>query len=303
MMDGIASTQSLARRVLCLLPPLRDWFAEVDGLASDARTWRAVRTALVAEKIIAATQHVIADQQQAGIIDLLSYLTPRRSRRFGKIRLGRDGDGGYVLLDDFTGVSAALSFGIATECSWDTAIAERDIDVYQYDHTVNGPPTANARFRFFKKEIAAVSSDQAESLGSALAKLPSTAERAILKIDIEGAEWDVLGAATSAELTRFSQIVSEFHGFENAADPDWREKARRVLAKLRSIFDIVHVHANNYGSLNIIANVAIPSTFELTLANRAIYECDETDEVFPTALDQPNWAGRPDIFLGSMRYG
>ena len=101
-MDGIASTWSLARRVLCLLPPLRDWFAEVDGLASDARTWRAVRTALQAEKIIAATQHVIADQQQAEIIDFLSYLTPCRSRRFGKIRLGRNGDGGYVLLDDFT---------------------------------------------------------------------------------------------------------------------------------------------------------------------------------------------------------
>jgi hypothetical protein len=54
--------------------------------------------------------------------------------------------------------------------------------------------------------------------------------------------------------------------------------------------------------LNVVANVAIPSTFELTLANRAIYECRETDEIFPTALDQPNWAGRPDIFLGSMRY-
>jgi hypothetical protein len=138
-MDGITSTRSLARRVLCLLPPLRDWFAEVDGLASDARAWRAVRTALQAEKIIAATRHIIADQEQAEIIDFLSYLTPCRSRRFGKIRLGRNGDGGYVLLDDFTGVSAALSFGIARECSWDSAMAQRGIDVYQYDHTVDGP--------------------------------------------------------------------------------------------------------------------------------------------------------------------
>jgi hypothetical protein len=302
MKDEIAPTRSLARRLLCQLPPLRDWFEEIDGLATDARVWRTVRVGLQTERIIAATRHIVADVEQAAVIDFLSYLTPRRSVRFSKVRLGRDGDGGYVLLDDFTSVSAALSFGIATDCSWDTAIAERNIDVYQYDHTVDGPPTANARFRFFKKEIAAAPSDQAESLGSALAKLPSTAERLVLKIDIEGAEWDVFDAATSEELAHFAQIVGEFHDFANAADPIWRDKARRVLAKLRSVFDIVHVHANNFGPLNVIANVAIPSTFELTLANRAIYECRETDEIFPTALDQPNWAGRPDIFLGSMRY-
>jgi hypothetical protein len=300
--DEIVPTHSLARRLLCQLPPLRDWFEEIDGLRSDARVGRAVRDGAQAERIIAITRHLIADGQQPEIIDLLSYLTPRRSVRFSKIRLGRDGDGGYVLLDDFTGVSAALSFGIAGDCSWDTAIAERDIDVYQYDHTVDGPPTANARFRFFRKKIAAVSSDQAESLGSALAKLPSTAERLILKIDIEGAEWDVFDAATSEELARFAQIVGEFHDFENVADPAWRDKAQRVLSKLRSVFDIVHVHGNNFGPLNVVANVAIPSTLELTLVNRAIYECQETDEIFPTALDQPNYAGRPDIFLGCMRY-
>ncbi len=303
MKDEIVPTHSLARRLLCQLPPFRDWFEEIDGLRSDARVGRAVRDGVQAERIIAITRHLIADGQQPEIIDLLSYLTPRRSVRFSKIRLGRDGDGGYVLLDDFTGVSAALSFGIATECSWDTAIAERNIDVYQYDHTVDGPPTAHARFRFFKKEIAPAPSDQTESLGSVLAKLPSAAGRLILKIDIEGAEWDVFDAATSEELARFAQIVAEFHGFAKAADPTWREKAQRVLAKLRSVFDVVHVHANNFGPLNVIANVAIPSTVELTLANRAIYECHETDEIFPTALDQPNWARRPDIFLGSMRYG
>jgi Methyltransferase FkbM domain len=302
MMDQIAQTRSLPRRLLSLLPPLRDWFKEIDRLATDARLWRTVRTGLKTEKIIAAARHIITDSEQAAIIDFLSYLTPRRSVGFSKIRLGCNGDGGYVLLDDFTGVSAALSFGIATECSWDMAIAERGIDVYQYDHTVDGPPTANARFRFFKKKIAAVSSDQTESLGSVFAKLPATTERVILKIDIEGAEWDVLDAATSEELARFSQIVGEFHGFANAADPAWRDTARRVLTKIRSVFDVVHVHGNNFAPFNIIANVAVPSTFELTLVNRAIYECHETDEIFPTALDQPNWADRPDIFLGSMRY-
>jgi hypothetical protein len=314
VMDEIAPTRSLVRRLLCLLPPLRDWFVEVDRLASDARVWRTVQTGFQTADIIAAARHIVAtDTEQAAIINLLSYLTPRRSVRFRKIRLGCNGDGGYVLLDDFTDVSAALSFGIAAGCSWDTAIAEHGIDVYQYDHTVDGPPTANARFRFFKKEIAAVSSDQSgdrwgrryvytESLGYALAKLPSTAERVILKIDIDGGEWGIFDTATSEELARFVQIVGEFHHFDNAADPAWHDRARRVLAKLRSVFDVVHVHGNNNAPLNVIANVPVPSVFELTFVNKAVYECQETDEIFPTPLDQPNWDGRPDIFLGGMRY-
>lgn len=243
------------------------------------------------------------DAEQAAILDLLSYLTPRRAVGFGKIRLGRDGDGGYVLLGDFADVAAALSLGIDRDCSRDTAIAERGIDVHQYDHTVDGPPTDHARFRFFRKQITATPSDQSETLGSALAKLPPPAAgHVVLKIDIEGSEWDVIDAATPGELARFSQVVGEFHDFANVADPAWRDRARRVLAKLRSAFDIVHVHANNWGPLNIVANVAIPATLELTFANRAIYECSETDEVFPTALDRPNQVGRPDIFLGTMRY-
>lgn len=294
-MNEIAPTRSLARRLLCLLPPLRDWFDEIDRLASDARLWRAVVIGLEADRIIAAARHITDGAEQAAIIDLLSYLTPCRSVRFDKIRLGCNGEGGYVMLNDFSGVSAALSFGIAAECSWDTAMAEHEIDVYQYDHTVEGPPTAHPRFRSFKKEIAAVPSDQTESLDSALAKLPSKAERVILKIDIEGSEWDTFDAATPQELARFRQIIGEF-------DPAWHDRARRVLAKLRSAFDVVHVHANNTAPLNVIANVPVPSVFELTLVNKAIYECHETDEIFPTPLDQPNWNGRPDIFLGSMRY-
>jgi hypothetical protein len=300
-MNEIAPTRRLARRLLCLLPPLRDWFEEVDRLAADARLWRTLATGLRTEKMIAAARNVIDDAEQPAIIDLLSPLTPRRSVSFDKIRVGCKGDGGYVMLDDFTGVSAALSFGIARECSWDTAIAKREIDVYQYDHTVDGPPTV-PRFRFFKRRIAAVPSDQTESLGSVLAKLPSTAERVILKVDIEGAEWDTFDAATLQELTRFAQITSEFHHFENAADPAWHDRARRVLAKLRSAFDVVHVHANNTAPLHVIANVPVPCVFELTLVNKAMYECQETDEIFPTPLDQPSWNGRPDIFLGSMRY-
>jgi hypothetical protein len=45
----------------------------------------------------------------------------------------------------------------------------------------------------------------------------------------------------------------------------------------------------------------VAEALEVTFANRTIYTCHETNEVFPTELDQPNTAGRPDIFLGNLR--
>jgi hypothetical protein len=286
------TARTVARRLLCGIPPLRKWFEEIDQLATDARMWHGAKTSSVSGSA--------ADQ--AAILSLLSLLTPRQATNIRKIRLGRDGDGGYVLLDDFANVSSALSFGINTDCSWDLTIAERGIDVYQYDHTVDGPPVANPRFQFFKKMIADQESEISDTVGSALAKIePISGKHLILKIDIEGSEWEVLDAATPDELSHFSQIVGEFHGFSQAADALWRERVKRVLTKLRSMFDVVHVHANNCGPFNIIANVPVAEALEVTFANRTIYTCHETNEVFPTELDQPNTAGRPDIFLGNLR--
>jgi hypothetical protein len=286
-----ANTRSMARRLLCLLPPLRNWFAELDQLAGDARRWR----------VEEARSSGGGKVEQDAILNLLSNITPRQVTGFDKIRMGRDGDGGYVLLNDFTNVFAALSFGISTDCSWDTDIAARGIDVYQYDHTVAAPPTANPRFHFFKKRLAALVSAQSETLGSTLARLPASDRHVILKIDIEGSEWDVFDAATVEELARFSQVVGEFHGFSNALDAAWRERAQRVMTKLRSVFEVVHVHGNNCSPLHIVANIAIPEALELTFANREIYTCLETNGVFPTGIDQPNW-GDLDIFLGGLRF-
>jgi hypothetical protein len=289
----MASARTIARRLFCLLPPMRNWFEELDQLASDSRRWRAAQARNGPDSI----------PVQPDILNLMAYFKPKRVSGFNKIRLGQDGDGGYVLLDDFATVSGALSLGISDDCSWDLEIAARGINVHQYDHSVDGPPTGHPRFWFFKKMISAQMSDQSDTLGSALAKLPPPeAGHIVLKIDIEGYEWEVLDAASPDELARFSQIVGEFHSFSNLLDPTWRARAQRVMRKLHSVFDVVHVHANNYGPLLVIANVPVPEALEVTLANRAMYHCEETDELFPTAIDQPNLEERPDIFLGNLRF-
>jgi Methyltransferase FkbM domain len=291
---GVKTRMRMAtERLLRQAAPINRWFAERDRLIAEVTQWRAERhRSLTGSK-----------SEQDAILDLLCCLTPSRAVGFDKIRLGRDHDGGYVMLDDFKDVRAALSFGIDAECSWDADIAARGIDVYQFDHTVDGPPTTSDRFRFFKKQIAATASELADNIGSALAKIPpSDSSRTILKIDIEGSEWEVLDYASVDDLAQFSQILGEFHDFSNAFDPAWRETALRVMTKLRTIFEVVHVHGNNYSPVHVIANVPIPEALELTFANRGMYTFEASTEIFPTALDQPNCEIHPDIFLGNLRF-
>jgi hypothetical protein len=84
------------------------------------------------------------------IIELAKFLKLRKALGVSKVRIGDSSDGGYVCLDDLTGLAAAFSFGISDNASWDCGIADRGLIVHQFDHTVDEPPKSHPNFRFEK---------------------------------------------------------------------------------------------------------------------------------------------------------
>ena len=54
--------------------------------------------------------------------------------------LGEKTDGCYVLLDDFENIKDAYNFGIGRNIQFDKALAEKGIDIFMYDHTINSFP-------------------------------------------------------------------------------------------------------------------------------------------------------------------
>jgi Tfp pilus assembly protein PilF len=227
---------------------------------------------------------------------------PKRVVGFDKIRLGRDFDGGYVLIDDFAGVGAALSCGISDDATWDLAIAKRNIPVHQFDHTIEKGPIDHPLLTFHKQRVAAADAPGTLCLDSMAEQFLRGCERAILKIDIEGDEWQAFSTVSAATLGKFSQIACEFHGLYYAAHPMWNKRFVAVLSKLRALFEVVHVHGNNAGPFANIANVILPCVLEITLASRSCYQFAESNEVFPTALDQPNLPSQPEMRLGCFRF-
>jgi len=68
------------------------------------------------------------------------------------------------------------------------------------------------------------------------------------------------------------------------------------------LFEVVHVHGNNAQPATNVFNVILPVFLEVTLANRRHYQFAETNEIFPTPLDQPNVPNLPDLHLGSFKF-
>jgi hypothetical protein len=241
-------------------------------------------------------------KDQARALRLFRLFSPVTLTSAPMIRVGQVGDGGYVMADDFSNIQAAFSFGIGKETSWDSDIAQRGIKVFQYDHSVDGPPVPNSRFVFHKKMIGAEQTKTSESIASTLRKHSASDTRNLLKMDIEGSEWIAFDAASPSDLQRLSQIVCEFHDFEQIDDEIWYERALRTMTKLRSIFEIVHVHANNYSHLGIFCNVPFPVALEATFINKTGHSFAPNTKTFPTPLDTPNQTGFADVFLGTFQF-
>jgi hypothetical protein len=239
----------------------------------------------------------------ARVRSVLSLLRPWAAQGMEKIRIGRDFDGGYVMLDDFGGVTRALSLGISDDVSWDSDIAERTIPVLQFDQTVAAPPVEHALFKFETLKIAPVDDSASVSIGSILrTRVPESGDTLLLKMDIEGAEWEICVGLADDVLRRFKQIVCEFHELDRLAEEAFADRARRVFEKLTGTHFVCHVHGNNCANFANVANVPVPQTLEVTFASRACYTPEPTAETFPTSLDRPNEPGRADLYLGRFHF-
>ena len=242
---------------------------------------------------------------QSHVIETLQLISPVHALDIAKRRVGSAEDGGYVMLDDLDGIGVCYSLGVGQDVSWDRALAERGAQIYQYDNTIEAVPEQHPNFHHFRIGIThdpALAPDL-KRIDALLAE-NGHLDRAdmILKIDIEGHEWDVLDALDPAIFTRFRQIVGEFHGLKLLHVDSFRERADRVFAKLRRTHEVVHVHGNNFAGIALVAGIPVADCIELSFASRKHYRFAPSSEIFPGPLDSPNNINLPDLFLGSFQY-
>ncbi|HQT79001.1 MAG: hypothetical protein B7Z80_21475 [Rhodospirillales bacterium 20-64-7] len=243
-------------------------------------------------------------EAQASILTTLQLLRPQAAVGLAKRRIGGSHDGGYVMLDDFDGVEVAYSLGIGPDVSWDLTLAEGGAFVYQYDHTVPEAPSAHPKFRHIRTGIS-----HSDTLSPDLRRLDTLIRSngdeqrpdMVLKIDIEGHEWDALDVLDPTVFMQFRQIVAEFHGLRLLRVPSFRERAHRLFLKLHRTHQVVHVHGNNFAGVQRVDGIDIPDCLELTYVSRDRHRFEPSDEAFPGALDAPNDPSLPELALDFLR--
>lgn len=230
--------------------------------------------------------------------EFLRLIQPRDAVQQTKLRIGGPNDGGYIMIDAFPFPTIAVSIGIGSDVSWDLDVANRGIDVYQFDHSLELPPISHPRFLFSRSRVVADEAEYADgiSLEHILSPLPEDAD-IILKMDIEGDEWDVLASVPGHCLRNVSQMVIEFHSLHRFASARWAERACEVITKLVQSHKPVHLHGNNYAGFAVLGGIPFPDVFELTLLRNDNYDFAAGAQKWPTELDRPNNPARADLAI------
>lgn len=206
--------------------------------------------------------------------DLLAVLKKLRPIDSGidLIRVGPESDGGYLIPNDLEGIQALFSPGVSSESRFELYFANLGIDILMADASVEGPSVHHQKFHFQKVWLGAYNHHLTVSLDDFVKNSSiynkSDDREYILQMDIEGAEYETLLAASRETLNSFRIVIIEFHNLHHLWASSFFRIAEAVIARLTSNHFPVHLHINNCcGELNF-NSLEIPRTIEVTFLRR-----------------------------------
>lgn len=252
------------------------------------------------------------------------FLKPIKNENL--IRAGINKDGGYIVDSDLLkNTDCLLSLGMGDDWSFELDYLNKNEKgiINIYDHTINifnflKPFLKclkrflifkknfsdvrsrlnilnkylsfihNKRVKFFKQKISNnENSSKCISISKALGRLKEV-EKLILKIDIEGSEYDSIDEIIKNN-KKIEMIIIEFHDIDKKEDIFIKN-----VKNLMNDFDIIHLHGNNHCGLT---SSGVPIALEITLMHK-IYRPKEIvyEKNFPiNGLDFPNNPLKNDI--------
>ena len=229
---------------------------------------------------------------------LFSELQPVKLLNCDLARYGEPGDGGYLLCRNLLqDVRSAYSYGISGYDGWGCQVStELRVPVHQYDcFNTTHPSCPTGRPVFHPECIAGERSTDPEgrvfdSLQAQFTRNGDLGKQLVVKMDVEGAEWDSILQTPDEVLNRIDQFVFEFHGID-------RDIAMHleVVAKLKRLFEVAHLHFNN-NSCVAAAYPPFPAwAYEVTFVNKRLASVDPQGRVtLPSPHDAPNTTVVPD---------
>ena len=222
------------------------------------------------------------------IKSLLKRLYPLSTDK-GLIRLGPEGDGGYLVPNDLAGISACFSPGVGIVSGFENDCANLGMHVYLADKSVDNPVKEHQLFHFKKKFVGVTSNDDFMTIDNWVKESSLNNDSdLLLQIDIEGYEYEVFLSMSDTLIKRFRVIVAEFHSLDQLWNQPFFKLASRAFDKILQTHACIHIHPNNCcGSLRK-GDIEIPRVLEFTFLRHNRTGNTSYQKIFPNTLDFDN---------------
>ena len=236
------------------------------------------------------------------VLDLLKLIRPVASPK-PMIRLGPDGDGGYLVPDDVDEIKACFSPGVSDEAGFELSFAHRGVPCFLADASVQEAPVKHENI-FFEPMFLGPISDLKRfvSLEDWVTQKSIDSGDLVLQMDIEGAEYEVLSGAPRELLKRFRLIAIELHHLEFILTNRFSALGfEAFIRRLLEDFEVVHIHPNNNRRPVFHKGIEIPPVIEMTLLRKNRFAGTRSSEPvsLPHPLDSDNSPRRKHLKFSS----
>ena len=234
------------------------------------------------------------------IFPLIDLISPKKLLGSEKIRIGAEGDGGYYVINRDYKDTFLISGGIEYDNSFEYQLAEKGALGIQLDDSVDSAPLSHVNLTFKKSRLGTnLAKNEIDLENLLIYSKNSNRNKIILKLDIEGSEWDLLSEFEN--LSIFDQIIIELHNLSDLGT----EKSRLItqtLDKINKDFFCFSFNANNCCGFSIISGTPIPKTLEVSLANRNSYNFEKIFNEYPNWDPISNYSANSQLSLFGLQF-
>jgi hypothetical protein len=224
---------------------------------------------------------------------LFDALRPVKVTNCQFARFGEPHDGGYLVCGNLLdAITSGYSYGINGFDGWGCDVSTKlKVPVHEYDCFNTSKPECSADARFHPECVGPKAETLEgrifDSLANQIDKNGDKGKRLIVKMDVEGAEWESFLSTPDAVFADIDQLIVEFHQTND-------DRYLKTVETLKRSFYVAHLHFNNHACEAGLE--PFPAwAYEVLFVNKRIAQIDPSAPAEgPDALDAPNATSVPD---------